>query len=71
MSTSYALAASGTPAKDLPAYRLRKPVSEWLAGWLPHMSHWEWRRPPVGEPCSNTHGPEDRIEIDVRTDDVA
>ena len=29
--------AAGAPARDLPAYRFRPPVSEWLAGWLPHI----------------------------------
>src|SRR4051794_16948919 len=55
MSVSYTLAASGNPAADLPAYRLRRPVGDWIEGWLPQMSHWEWRRPPVGELCSNRH----------------
>jgi beta-glucosidase/6-phospho-beta-glucosidase/beta-galactosidase len=71
MSVSYAMAASGVPAAELPAYRLQAPVSDWIAGWVPHMSDWEWRRPPLGEPCSNTHLPEDRIEIELRTEDVA
>ncbi|HEX9994695.1 MAG TPA: family 1 glycosylhydrolase [Acidimicrobiales bacterium] len=53
MSVSYATAASGTPAADLPAYRLRRPVADWLAGWLPQMAHWEWRPPPEGEACSS------------------
>lgn len=63
MSVSFSLAASGAPAHQLPAYRFRPPVSEWLEGWLPHMSHWDWRPPPIGEWCSSTHQPGDRIEI--------
>lgn len=53
MSVAYALAAGGTPAADLPAYALRRPVADWLAGWLPQMAHWQWRRPPTGEVCSH------------------
>lgn len=47
MSDSYALAATGAPAAELPAYRFREPVSTWLAGWLPQMAHWDWQDPPV------------------------
>lgn len=46
MSTSYVKAAGGAPAAELPAYRFRPPVSEWLKGWLPQMSHWAWQDPP-------------------------
>jgi beta-glucosidase/6-phospho-beta-glucosidase/beta-galactosidase len=69
MSVSYTLAATGTPASLLPAYRLRPPVSTWLQGWLSHMSTWEWRAPFVDEVCSSTHGPDDRVEL--RSRDVA
>lgn len=69
MSLSYALAASGTPSNRLPAYRLRRPVADWLEGWLPHMEHWEWRPPLENETCSSTHEPDDRIEL--RNQDVA
>ncbi len=69
MSVAYSLAASGVPAAGLPAYRLRRPVADWLQGWLPHMAHWDWQPPPAGEACSNIHAPDDRIE--VRINDVA
>ena len=49
MSASYAMAAGGTPAAELPAYRFQPPVSEWLRGWLPQMSHWIWQDPPPAE----------------------
>jgi beta-glucosidase/6-phospho-beta-glucosidase/beta-galactosidase len=63
MSVSYAMAAGGMGAAELPAYRLRSPVSEWLEGWLPHMAHWDWQIPPAEEACSNTHVPGDRVEL--------
>lgn len=69
MSVSYALAAGGVPAADLPAYRLRSPVSNWLAGWLPHMAHWEWRLPPAGEAGSSAEEPDALVEL--RKTDVA
>ena len=49
MSASYRMAATGAPAADLPAYRFQPPVSRWLKGWLPQMSHWKWRDPPPAE----------------------
>lgn len=49
MSASYALAAAGAPAARLPAYRFQPPVSDWLRGWLPQMSHWAWQDPPPAE----------------------
>lgn len=49
MVESYALAARGTPAAALPAYRFRAPVSRWMAGFLPHMAHWDWRDAPAHE----------------------
>jgi beta-glucosidase/6-phospho-beta-glucosidase/beta-galactosidase len=42
MSDSYARAAAGTPASELPAYTLREPVATWLRGYQPQMSHWDW-----------------------------
>jgi len=42
MSASFAAAARGAPAAQLPAFRLRPPCVEQLAGWLPHMAHWTW-----------------------------
>lgn len=65
MSVAYALAASGVPAAELPAYRFRRPVADWLAGWMDHMAHWDWCEPPAGEGCSNRHGPDDRVELDL------
>jgi len=49
MSASYARAAHGASARDLPAYRFQPPVSDWLRGWLPQMSHWPWQDPPPAE----------------------
>ncbi len=49
MSTSYAMAARGTRAADLAAYRFQPPVSHRLRGWAPQMAHWNWRDPPVAE----------------------
>ncbi|MEY2398502.1 MAG: UDP-galactopyranose mutase [Actinomycetota bacterium] len=66
MSISYALAAGGVPASELPAYQFRPPVSQWLEGWLPHMAHWEWRQPPSSERCSSCHQPGDEIELGVQ-----
>ncbi|MCU1344095.1 MAG: hypothetical protein JWL70_361, partial [Acidimicrobiia bacterium] len=63
MSVAYSMAARGVRAADLPAYRLRPPVSQWLRGWLPQMAHWEWRDPPVGEACSCEESPEATIEM--------
>jgi beta-glucosidase/6-phospho-beta-glucosidase/beta-galactosidase len=54
MATAFSLATGGAPAAALPAYRLQPPVSQWLAGWAPQMSHWQWSDPlpceiaPVG-----------------------
>lgn len=49
MSDAYGRAARGAQAADLPAYRFQPPVDRWLAGWLPHMSHWDWQDPPARE----------------------
>jgi len=62
MSASFAMAARGAPAADLPAYRFRPPVSRWLAGWMDQMSHWDWQDPPhleVGLPPPGTSGSPD------------
>ena len=65
MSVSYMLAAGGTPAAELPAYRFRPPVSNWLQGWIPQMSHWQWRLPPRAEACSNAQDADARIELRI------
>ena len=65
MSRSYALAASGTPSSELPAYRLQPPVSDWLRGWLHHVPHWEWQEPPRREIA--VPGEPARIELRIRT----
>jgi len=49
MSVAYTSAARGATSAELPAYRFQPPVAGWLAGWLPQMSHWEWRDAPVHE----------------------
>jgi len=49
MSASYVSAAKGAPSCDLAAYRFQPPVSDWLRGWLPQMSHWTWQDPPPAE----------------------
>ena len=63
MSVSYAMAAGGIPAAELPAYRFRRPVSDWLTGWTPQLSTWQWRDPPRDEVCSSKHDPDDRVEL--------
>ncbi|HUR48899.1 MAG TPA: family 1 glycosylhydrolase [Acidimicrobiales bacterium] len=65
MSASYRLAARGMPAAELPAYRFRPPVSNWLQGWMPQMSHWQWRLPPQAEACSNAQDADARIELRI------
>jgi beta-glucosidase/6-phospho-beta-glucosidase/beta-galactosidase len=67
MSVAYATAAAGSPAADLPAYTFRRPVADWLAGWLPQMSHWDWVEPPAGERCSSREDPDGRIDLAVRS----
>ena len=57
MSRAYAAAAAGTPAAELPAYELQDPVNTWLAGWMPHMSHWTWVAPPTDETRPAHHPP--------------
>ncbi|HEY0520881.1 MAG TPA: hypothetical protein VGC84_15405, partial [Ilumatobacteraceae bacterium] len=49
MSVSYARAAHGVPAAELPAYRFEEPVASWLKGWMPQMSHWDWQPAPRSE----------------------
>lgn len=49
MSHWYGRAASGATAAEIPAYRFEPPVDEWLRGFLPQMSHWDWIDPPAHE----------------------
>jgi beta-glucosidase/6-phospho-beta-glucosidase/beta-galactosidase len=65
MSASYAAAAAGAPAAELPAYRFRDPVATWMSGYLPHMSHWQWQDPPAGEECSNNAPPDACFELRI------
>jgi hypothetical protein len=63
MSESYARAVGGAPAAELPAYRFRPPVAEWLRGWLPQMAHWDWQDPPVYP--SDPPPPEGPVELRI------
>jgi beta-glucosidase/6-phospho-beta-glucosidase/beta-galactosidase len=63
MTASYTAAAGGTPAADLPAYRLRAPAADWLAGWLPQMAHWQWQEPPPDEVCSSRRSAGDVVGL--------
>ena len=65
MSVSYALAASGVPASELPAYPFEEPVATWLEGYMPHMGKWDWQPRPVEEVCSNEASDEVRIELRI------
>jgi len=49
MLDAYALAAAGTPASDLPAYRLSRGAARWLSALLPAMEHFAWSPPPPDE----------------------
>jgi glycosyltransferase involved in cell wall biosynthesis len=40
-------AASGTPASDLPAFRLQAPLDQQLEGYFADLSHWNWIDPPT------------------------
>ncbi|MBW3613734.1 MAG: family 1 glycosylhydrolase [Actinobacteria bacterium] len=71
MSRSFALAASGVPARQLPAYRFQPPVSEWMKGFLPYMQHWEWQDPPADEAATCDAGEDLKIELRIRDLDVA
>lgn len=66
MSVAYSMAAGGAPAADLPAYRFRPPVSAWLSGWMPQMSHWDWQDPPpaeVGLPSTAPRRPAEETKV--------
>ncbi len=49
MSDCFALAARGATAAELPAYRFRWPVDEWLRHLLPQMDHWDWEPAPPSD----------------------
>jgi beta-glucosidase/6-phospho-beta-glucosidase/beta-galactosidase len=49
MTRSYAAAARGAPAADLPAFRLQNPAKRWLDGYASQMDHWTWEDPPADE----------------------
>lgn len=66
MSASYAMAAAGLPATQLPAYRFARPVSDWLAGYLPQMAAWDWRPAPPAELCSQNAAEDDRMELRIK-----
>jgi beta-glucosidase/6-phospho-beta-glucosidase/beta-galactosidase len=63
MSESFRLAAAGVPAGALPAYRFRRPVADWVSGYLPQMAHWTWLDAPDEPVCTNAPQPEDVIEF--------
>jgi hypothetical protein len=65
MSISYAMAASGLPASELPAYPFEEPVASWLKGYLPQMAKWNWSERPVEEVCSNRTPDDARIELRI------
>jgi len=48
MSESYARAARGAAAGELPAYEWADPVGAWLQGWEPQLAHWDRLPPPEG-----------------------
>lgn len=49
ISTSFALAAGGCRASELPAYEFQQPTAHWIRGWMPQMSDWEWQQPPEAD----------------------
>ena len=65
MSVSYALAASGVPAAELPAYPFEEPVASWLKGYMPQMASWDWKPRPVEESRSNENAADVRIELRI------
>jgi beta-glucosidase/6-phospho-beta-glucosidase/beta-galactosidase len=65
MSRSYRLAANGSRADDLPAYRLAEPVASWLEGYLPQMSHWSWDDPPTTDRGFNLDSQSTQMELRI------
>jgi beta-glucosidase/6-phospho-beta-glucosidase/beta-galactosidase len=64
---SFVRAAHGTPAAALPAYEFQEPAASWLAGYRPHMAHWNWQAPPATEHVAHP----DRYDFELRIPDVA
>lgn len=56
MSRSYAAAAAGAAAADLPAYELTDGMAAWISGLLPRMSHFNWQEPPTDEVRAHARG---------------
>ncbi len=56
VSRSYAAAADGACAADLPAYRLSEQTAAWISGLLPRMSHFDWLEPPLDEVLTHARG---------------
>jgi beta-glucosidase/6-phospho-beta-glucosidase/beta-galactosidase len=65
MSAAYRLAASGASSSALPAYKLQRPVSRWLTGWLPQMADWDWLAPPADEVTAMRLDDDYEIELKV------
>lgn len=66
MSATFRMAAAGVPASGLPAYSLRRPVADWLQGYLPQMAHWEWLEAPDEPVCTNAPQLGDIMEFGER-----
>jgi beta-glucosidase/6-phospho-beta-glucosidase/beta-galactosidase len=49
MTASFSALGHGASAAELPAYDFQQPVAGWLTGYVPQMSHWDWRPAPVFE----------------------
>jgi len=67
MSEAYRLAAAGASSTALPAYKLQRPVSRWLAGWLQQLAGWDWVPPPADEVAGMRL--EDDYEIELKVTD--
>lgn len=65
MSETYAKAAAGTPAGELPAYTLGEPVATWLRGYQKQMSHWKWIPAPEADQGNSLPRTETRMELRI------
>ncbi|MDF2050906.1 family 1 glycosylhydrolase [Arthrobacter sp. Cr_A7] len=65
MSETYARAAAGTPAVELPAYTLAEPVATWLRGYQPQMSHWTWTPAPGMDQGHSLPNTQTRMELRI------